>query len=198
MPHQRAALARGGIGLLAGLLLGAMAPRATRAQTVVSPTITVTLGATRNARLSLTLLSGGVQSVGSITDGGTTTFPAPVQLRTEWNLNPGQTGSVNLVAYVLDPSAALAASPTARIPSSQLQGRMATGLPTAFTSFTGAPVGGVGTAGGTLRLFQENISGPNRNRTRTDALELRIDRTGQPVLPAGTYTGTIHIRAITL
>lgn len=198
MPNRRAALARGGIVLLAGFLLGAMAPRATRAQTVISPTITVSLGATKNSRLSLTLLSGGVQSIGSITDGGPTAFPLPVQLQTTWSLNPGLTGSVNLVAYVLDPSAALAASPTARIPSSQLQGRMTTGLPTAFTSFTGAPVGGVGTAGGTLRLFQENVTGSNRNRTRTDALDLRIDRTGQPILPAGTYTGTIYIRAVTL
>jgi hypothetical protein len=58
-------------------------------------------------------------------------------------------------------------------------------------------VGGIGTAGGSLRLFSQNISGPTKKASRTDNLELEIDLVGFPTLAPGTYTGTLNIQAVT-
>ena len=85
---------------------------------------------------------------------------------------------------------------TATIPSAWMRGRVATGSPTAFTAFTQGAVNGVGTAGGSLLLFQFSILGNNRRGTRTDALELQLDLTGRPTLTPGTYAGTLNIRAV--
>lgn len=187
---------RGIAGLLWGLVLLTAAPSATSAQ-VISPEITVTLGARRNTALSVTVLSGATQNMPSIVDNAVNPFGTPVRIQTAWNVNPGLTGTVELVAYFLDATTALDAGGGRRIAPSRLEGRMATGLPVAFTPFTGLAVGGVGTAGATLRLVSERITGLNRNATRTDDLDLRINLVGQPTLPAGTYAGTLYIRAVT-
>ena len=74
---------------------------------------------------------------------------------------------------------------------------MTTGLPVAYTAITQNAVGGIGTAGGTLHLFAQNISGPNKKANRTDNLDLEIDLVGFPTLAPGTYTGTLNIQAVT-
>jgi hypothetical protein len=58
-------------------------------------------------------------------------------------------------------------------------------------------IGGVGSAGGSLGLFSVSISGANKNASRTDNLDLRLDLVGFPTLPAGAYTGVLNIRAVT-
>lgn len=195
--HGRAGMSwRGIAGLLWGLVLLTAAPRATSAQ-VISPEITVTLGARRNTTLSVTVLSGATQTMPSIVDNAINPFPAPVRLQTSWNVNPGLTGTVEVVAYFLDATTALDAGGGRRIAPARVEGRMATGLPVAFTPFTGLAIGGVGTAGATLRLVSERITGLNRAATRTDDLDLRLNLVGQPALPAGTYAGTLYIRAVT-
>ena len=173
------------------------APRASSAQ-IISPNIGVTLGASKNTALTIVVLSGAVQSIASINDGSINSFSSPVRVQTSWDLNPGQTASVELVAFFTDPNGALVAGPGARIASSRIEGRMATGLPTAFTAFTGLGIGGIGTPGASLRLFSTNISGINKTATRTDDLDLRLNLTGQPTLPVGTYTGTLYLRAVTM
>jgi hypothetical protein len=115
-------------------------------------------------------------------------------ITTQWNVNPGQTNTVDLMAYFTTPAQALI-GPSA-IPSSRVRGRMATGLPVAFTPLSQNAVGGIGTAGGSLRLFSQNITGANKNSSRTDNLELQLDLTGVNLTP-GTYTGTLNIRAVT-
>jgi hypothetical protein len=77
-----------------------------------------------------------------------------------------------------------------------MKGRMSTGTPTSFTAFTQAAVGGAGQAGGSLLLFTTTITGVNKKSSRTDNLELQIDLTGQSAT-AGTYTGTLNLRAVT-
>jgi hypothetical protein len=70
----------------------------------------------------------------------------------------------------------------------------------AYNAFTGGVVNGgassVGVAGGTLQFFSELITGVNKNSSRTDDIYLQIDLTGQTI-NAGTYTGTLNLRAIT-
>ena len=52
-------------------------------------------------------------------------------------------------------------------------------------------------APGTLVLFTQTISDANALGGRSDDLQVRIDLTGTPELPAGSYTGTLNLLVIT-
>jgi len=156
----------------------------------------ISLAAAAPSTLTVIVQSGAVQIIPGVTDNAVNNFPSPVVIRTDWNVNAGQTNTVNLVAYFAVPAQAMIGGATL-IPSSRIQGRMATGLPVAFTAFTQNGIGGVGTAGGSLRLFSVTIGGGNKNSFRTDNLDLRLDLVGFPTLPAGAYTGVLNIRAVT-
>jgi hypothetical protein len=191
--HRRAALA------LAFALPLVASPARAQAGTR-SPAATVTLSAYKPATAAVTIVSGASQSLaGPLSPGATQSFGAPVSLETSWSVDPAVSGSLTLVAYFDAPGAALA-NGAAAIPSRAVQGRVATGAPTAFSSFSEAPVGpggeAVGSAGGSLRLFTETIGAANAVAVRRDNLELRLDLTGIPSLPAGAYAGTLNIRAI--
>jgi hypothetical protein len=123
-------------------------------------------------------------------------FPSPVGIQTSWDVNPGQTNTVRLIAYFSVPAQALV-GPTVQIPSSRILGRMTTGTPVAYTAMTQNGVGGVGTAGGSLQLFSQNITGANKTGSRTDNLDLQLNLVGFPSLPAGAYAGVLNIRAVT-
>src|ERR687895_544298 len=156
----------------------------------------ISLAATAPGALSVTVTSGAVQSVAGVADNAVNNFPAPVVIQTTWNVNPGQTNTVHLVAYFSVPAQALVSGST-QIPSSRVLGRMTSGLPVAFSALTQNDVGSVGSAGGSLRLFSVNISGSNKAAARTDNLDLQLDLSGLPPLPAGTYTGVLNLRAVT-
>lgn len=146
--------------------------------------------------LGVTITSGASQSIASLTDNAVNGFPSPVTILTNWNLNPGQTARVNLVAYFTTPSQALVGGAT-QIPSSRVLGRVTTGLPVTFTAISQGPVGGIGTAGGSLQLFSQAISGTNKVATRTDNLDLQLDLVGFPTLDPENYTGTLTLQAVT-
>lgn len=156
----------------------------------------ISLAAAAASTLTVLVQSGAVQTIPGVTDNAINNFPAPVVVRTDWNVSSGQTNTVELVAYFAIPAQAMVGA-TTLIPSSRIQGRMATGLPVAFTAFTQNGIGGVGTAGGSLRLFSVTIGGSNKNSFRADNLDLRLDLVGLPTLPAGAYTGVLNIRAVT-
>jgi hypothetical protein len=129
-----------------------------------------------------------------LVSGGTATGTSPVSITTTWVLSAARS-TVTLVGYFASPTAALtngAATPV-NIPASEVLGQMTTGTPTSFTAFTQtAPLGA---AGAGLTLFTQGLSGTNRNTNRTDNLNLEINLATQPLLPAGTYTGTLNIQA---
>ena len=179
--------------VLAAALLGTAASVQAQVGAAGTPRV-ITLTALRAGTLTVGVMSGMVQNLGNVQDNALNNFPTPVVITTQWNVNPGQTNTVNLMAYFTTPAQALV-GPSA-IASSRLRGRMATGLPVAFTAFTQNAVGGIGAAGGSLRLFSENISGSNKSSSRTDNLELQLDLTGVTLDP-GTYSGTLNIRAVT-
>jgi hypothetical protein len=156
----------------------------------------ITLAAAAPSTLTVTLQSGAVQTIAAVTDNALNNFPAPVVIQTAWNVNPGQTNTVNLVAYFSIPAQAMTGG-AVQIPSSRIQGRMTTGLPAAFTPITQNAIGGVGAAGGSLALFSVAIGGGNKNASRTDNLDLRLNLVGFPTLPAGSYAGVLNIRAVT-
>jgi hypothetical protein len=156
----------------------------------------ISLAAAAPSTLTVTLQSGAVQTIPAVTDNVLNSFPIPVVITTGWNVNPGQTNTVNLVAYFSIPAQAMSRG-TVQIPSSRIQGRMTTGLPVAFTPITQNAVGGVGSAGGSLALFSVAIGGANKTGSRTDNLDLRLNLVGFPPLAAGSYTGVLNIRAVT-
>jgi hypothetical protein len=147
------------------------------------------------ATLTVLVNAGGAQNIASLVDNRINPFPVPVNISTSWNLAT-IVSAVDLVAYFTTPTAALTSGPNT-IPSSRMRGRVVTGIPTTFTAFAQNPVGGVGTPGGSLYLFRQLILWPfNTVGGRTDNLELQLDLRGLPNLPAGTYAGTLNIRAV--
>ena len=158
----------------------------------------VALSAVKSSSLTVTVNSGASQSIASITDGTTNNFPSSVNITTAWDINPSA-ASVSLVGYFATPASAMT-NGTFNIASSLVKGKVTTagapGAPTSFTAFTNNAVGGVGTAGGSLTLFTETITGANKKSNRTIDLSLQLDLTGQTTTP-GTYTGTLNLRAVT-
>jgi hypothetical protein len=193
------------VGIHVRLCLGFLAPGAVLAlgareavaqAGTVSAAQVISLAATKTSALTVIVTSGAVQSIPSLTDNAVNSFPAPVVVTTSWDVNPGQTNTVNLMAFFTTPAQALV-GPGTQIPSSRVLGRMTTGLPVAFTAITQNAVGGIGTAGGSLRLFAQNISGPNKKASRTDNLNLQLNLVGFPTLAPGLYSGTLNLRAVT-
>jgi hypothetical protein len=182
--------------LAPGVLLTLGAPAAQAQAGTISAAQVIALAATKTSQLTVTIGSGAVQSIPSLTDNALNPFPAPAVITTSWDVNPGQTSTVDLMAWFTTPAQALTGGST-QLPSSRVLGRVTTGLPVAFTAITQNAVGGIGTAGGSLRLFSQNISGTNKKASRTDNLELEIDLVGFPTLAPGTYTGTLNLQAVT-
>ena len=159
----------------------------------------VQLLATKRGSVGITLPAGAAATLPGDLVAGPNDF-APLPVVTSWNLDPARTASVKLVAFFDAPARALAAELGA-IPASSVFGRVPTGGPKSFAPFTGSPVatgsGMLGVSGGTLVLFAQPIAGGNAVGSRTDELQMRIDLSGQPDLPPGTYTGTLNLVATT-
>jgi hypothetical protein len=169
---------------------------ALRARELSAQARVISLAATAPGALSVSVTSGAAQALAGVTDNAVNNFPSPVVIRTAWNVNPGQTNTVTLMAYFSTPAQAMVGGAT-QIPSSRILGRMVTGIPVAFTPITENGIGGVGTAGGSLRLLAVNIGGGNKDASRTDNLDLQLNLVGFPSLPAGSYTGVLNLRAVT-
>ena len=182
---------RYGIGFLALSAVFAFRARELSAQAQI-----ISLAATASSTLAVTVMSGAAQTIAGVTDNAVNSFPAPVVIQTDWNVNPGQTNTVNLIAYFAIPAQALVGGIT-QIPSSRVLGRMLTGTPTTFTAIAQNGIGGVGTVGGSLPLFALTITGANKNASRTDNLDLQLDLVGFPALPAGAFVGVLNLRAVT-
>jgi hypothetical protein len=154
----------------------------------LSTIASVTLNATQASTLVVTA-NTPASSITSIAANTTTDFAPAVNVTTAWNLTGG--ANVQLVGYFGIPSQALA-SGTNYIPSSRVEGRIG-GDP--FTPFTGPAVGGIaGVAGGSLVLFTQALGA--LAGTRTDDVNLRLNFTGQSAPAAGSYTGTLNLRAV--
>jgi hypothetical protein len=124
--------------------------------------------------------------------GATATGSVPVAITTTWLLNATR-ATVVLDGYFASATAALTDGAAHNIPTSDVLGQVTTGTPTTFTAFT--QTAALGPAGAGLTLFSQAITGINRAATRTDNLDLEINLTSLPQLPAATYTGTLTIQA---
>src|SRR6185312_4806375 len=96
------------LGLLAPSAAMALGAREAEAQAgTVSAAQVISLAATKTTQLTVTVGSGAVQSIPSLTDNAVNSFPTPVVITTSWDVNPGQTNTVNLMAYFSTPTQAL-------------------------------------------------------------------------------------------
>lgn len=157
---------------------------------------TVVVTATKHGSVSVVLPSGGSATLSGSLGTGPNDF-APLPIETAWDLDPSRSSAVSLVAYFQAPEAALTGG-GATIPSSAVWARVS---PTSFMPFTGGAVQAgttaVGATGATLVLFTQPVTGSAAAGKRTDQLQVRIDLTGRPELPVGTYQGTLNLLAIT-
>ena len=199
-----ASSARLGMALaIAGLAAGA--DRAS-AQGVVGGPVPITLNLSQNSSLSVTIQSGAVQSINSPSlSNAITPFPTPIQILTQWDFRPNQVSSLSLVAYFAAPAAALS-GPNGSIASSRVQGQVSSGTGPAtmasptWTAFSQNGVGANGIAGGSVVLWTFsglNNSAASRKNQELNRLDLRLDLTGF-ILPSGSYSGTLVIRAMAL
>lgn len=180
-------------GLLGGLaVLAVSAALSSQAPAqVLSGIGNVNLNATLPQSVTVSVTSGSSVNF-ALTENTTTNGDVPTVIQTRWNLNPGQVGAVTLYGYFDVPAQALTDGTGNNIPTSWVEGQMATGTPTSYTAFT--QTNPVGPAGGSLGLFTTAITGLNKVSSRTDNLDLRINLTGQ-TLPASTYTGVLRLQA---
>ncbi|MFZ0392778.1 MAG: hypothetical protein WCF17_08550 [Terracidiphilus sp.] len=136
--------------------------------------------------VNFTLVSNGVAKASSAID-----------VTTSWaKTTCSPTCTVTLYGYFTSSTSALSSATGGNIPSSAVLGEVTTGTPTSYTPFTQTgPFGGFGAS---LLLFSDTISSNAKKTTRTDALSLEIELSGQPQMPAGSYTGILNIQAQTL
>jgi hypothetical protein len=147
----------------------------------------VTLNAILNSSITITAAPGLVNF--PLVPSGATTGSSPITITSKWVL-PVLFGTVNEYAYFSSPASALADGAGDNIPSANVSGSFNGGT---FTAFTGtSPFA----AGSSMTLFSQFIFVlfGDTTATRTDSLNLMINTTGLN-LPAGTYTGVLHIQA---
>jgi hypothetical protein len=166
------------------LVLVALFPSLANAQ-LNSNIAGVNLTAVLTTSLTLSASPGAVNF--NLVPSGVANGSGTVAVTTTWTLVPS-VGAVTVWAYFSTAVAALSDGAGDNIPSSSVLGSPNGG---AFAPFTGvSPFA----AGSSLQIFTVRILGNNRTGTRVDNLDLRINTTGLN-LPAGTYSGVMHIQA---
>lgn len=149
---------------------------------------TVTLNATKTSTLTVTPSVASADLLSITDNSNANNFPG-FTVTTDWNLTSGTT--VDLVGWFGTPATALA-NGAAAIPSTKVEASVNAG---AYAPFSGAAVGGVGVAGGTLLLSSQAVAA-NLQDNNTDNLDLRLNLVGFPTTTAGTYTGTLNLQAV--
>ena len=154
-----------------------------------SNTSNVTLTATLVESLTVAAIPSAVNF--TLVNGTTADGSSAVAITTTWVLSPTRT-SVKLYGNFSSSTAALTDGGGNNIPSADVLGQVSTGSPTSYTAFT--QTGPFGAASASLLLFNQSITALNLTGNRTDNLNLRIDLSSLS-LPAGVYTGTLHLQA---
>jgi hypothetical protein len=157
------------------------------AQALSSGAQVISLAATLTESISINVSANAVNftlTPGSATNNGSTAVVAT----TTWNSKPGR----NITTYIFfnTATAALADGSGNNIPSSAFQVSDNGGAFQALTNTVN-----FGGAGAGLALSSTKIIGTNKQSSQTDNLLFNIDLSTLPQLPAGSYTGTVTLRA---
>lgn len=171
--------------MLACLL--AMAHVTMHAQSLSSGAQTISLAATLDESISINLSANSVSfnlSSGSASNPGN----QGVTATTSWISKPGR----NVTTYIYFTSATTALTDGAgnNIPSSSFEVSDNGGglLPLTNTVVFGG-------AGAGRQLTSTKITGQNKTGSHTDSMLFNINLSALPQLPAGTYAGTVTLRA---
>jgi hypothetical protein len=141
---------------------------------------------------SLTVVASPAGVAFDLAPGGEAIGSTPVTITTTWILGVTRT-TVNLHASFSSTTVALTDGSTHNIPSANVFGQVTTGTAPSFTAFTQTTP--FGAAGAGLKLLTQGVNVSNLTSSRTDTLNLKIDLTNGPSLPAGVYVGTLNIQA---
>jgi hypothetical protein len=171
--------------LFACLLM--MAHVKTHAQSLSSGAQTISLNATLSESISINLSANSVNfnlTSGSASNPGN----QGVTATTTWISKPGR----NVTTYIYFTSATTALTDGAgnNIPSSSFEVADNGG---AFKALTNTVVFG-GTGAG-LQLTSTKVTGLNKTGSHVDSMLFNINLSSLPALPAGTYAGTVTLRA---
>jgi hypothetical protein len=127
----------------------------------------------------------------NLVSGGTASASSAINI-TSSGSSLGLFSTMSLYAYFASSNALVSPAGDA-IPASAIYAKCTTGLLSAFTAFTQTtPLSG---ASGLLVVQDTSLLDLLIGGGRTDALSLQINLTGQPQLPAGTYSGTLVLQA---
>jgi len=145
--------------------------------------------------LSVQINSGSSLSISSLAPGAVNSFSGgPVSITTSWSSVKSSRTAVKLYAYFASATSALVhtnSQNTTDIPSAAVKVRMnGSGGYNPLSSATPFSASASG-----LLLFTNTINSGNRTSSRTDAMDVQLDLTTLPQLPADTYTGTLRIQA---
>ncbi|WP_216845398.1 hypothetical protein [Granulicella sp. S156] len=133
---------------------------------------------------SFTLVSGGVSNAPSVT------------ITTSWLVVGLGSDPLDIYGYFTSPTAALQNTASFLIPSSAVFGQVTgtAGIVSSYTAFTQttpqASASGLHLASTTQAFLVLGIG------SQTNTLSLKINLSGQPQLPAGSYTGTLMLQAV--
>jgi hypothetical protein len=169
--------------VVAALIL--LAPGFIFAQVSSAAGTDVTLNATLSESLTVSLDALTVSiplTAGSATNPGLT----PINATTTWSLAGGRT-AVALYIYFDTPVALV--NGASSIANTQFTAKVDGGASLPFTAIV--PFG----AAYAVQVFNQAITAANRIGTKTSAVTLNIDLSAFPLLPPGTYSGTLHFRA---
>jgi hypothetical protein len=169
---------------LAGMLACTGLPSVANAQ-VNSNIGNVNLNAVLTTSLAVSAAPGLVNF--ALPPNGVANGSAAVNITTSWTLSPS-TGRLTVWAYFSTAASALSDGAGDNIPSSKVSGSPDGG---AFAPFTAA---GPFAAASSLQVTFIRVLGFNKTGSQTDTLALQISTAGL-ALPAGTYSGTLHIQA---
>jgi hypothetical protein len=145
--------------------------------------VTVNATLAESLTVSLDALTMAIPlTAGSATNPGLT----PINATTSWSLASGRT-AVALYAYFDSPVALVSGSSS--IANTQFSAKVDGGASLPFTAIE--PFG----PAYAVQVFNQAITIANRTGSKTSAVTLNIDLSAFPLLPPGTYSGTLHFRA---
>ena len=147
----------------------------------------VVLNAVVNQSIAVSVSAAAVNF--NLVPGTGPTAGAPtLTVTTNWSVSANPV--MSLWGYFTAAAAALTDGAGNNIPTANVLGSVNAGGAVAFTA-----TGPFGAAAASQQLYQQVITPATRTGTRNDTLDLSINLTTLPNLPAGTYTGTLSLQA---
>jgi hypothetical protein len=175
------------IAILMGLLFSLAIPQAP-AQSSLQSRAAIRLVATLPAQLRLSLADINLEI--NVADPTQASQVVSIPVTSSWVLDT-TTNSVELVGYFDSPESALTDNQGHFIPANHVMGALAGESMAPFVETSR-----VGTANSSRTFFRQQISRQNVTDSRSDTLNVQLDRVDDLGAPAGEYRGILHLRLV--